>query len=64
MDAARVEELQEKRRALAREAKRLILDGRDPSGKPKRDDLDRLRREAEVVDAELERAFYAPDPGP
>jgi hypothetical protein len=61
VDAARVEELQEKRRALAREAKRLILDRRPTT--TKRAELARLLRAGEAIDAELERAFYAPDPG-
>jgi hypothetical protein len=67
VDAACVEELQEKRRALAQEAKRLILDavrsGRQPTS-DQRDQLESLARQGEAVDAELERAFYAPDPGP
>jgi hypothetical protein len=60
VDTARVEELQEKRRAVAREAKRLILDAVRSERQPtsaERARLGLLRREADVIDAELERAF-------
>jgi hypothetical protein len=64
VDAARVKELEEQRRALAQEAKRFILSGirsdRQPTSAERRARLTSLLREAEVVDAELERAFRAP----
>jgi hypothetical protein len=64
VDAARVRDLEEQRRALAQEAKRLILSRVRSERQPTTTELDRfesLRREAEAIDAELERAYRAPD---
>jgi hypothetical protein len=65
MDNARVRKLAEQRHALAREAKRLILAAVKSERQPtiaERDRIDALRAKTEVIDAEMERAFYAHDP--
>jgi hypothetical protein len=65
VDKARVQQLEEERRALAREAKRLMLAAVKSERQPTSAEharLDALRAETEIIDAELERAFYAPEP--
>jgi len=63
VDKARVQQLEEGRRALSREAKCLMLSavksGRLPTS-AERDRLNDLLAKTEVIDATLERAFYAP----
>jgi hypothetical protein len=64
VDAARVREFEEQRRALAQEVKRLNLSRVRSEGQPTTTELDRLEalhREAEAIDAELEQAYRAPD---
>ena len=65
VDKERVQQLEEERHALSQDAKRLMLTAVKSERQPtsaEQNRLDALRAEAEVIDAELEQAFYAPEP--
>jgi hypothetical protein len=65
VDEARVRQLREDRRTLSRAAKDLILaavKSEREATRAERERLDALLAETEVIDAELERAFYGAGP--